>query len=125
MTLPAGTDAVRQSLASFRQEREADWKAFEALLARVEKRAPRTLVGRRAAVAAAALPFGAVVAVGGARDVARQCAGRLSGSALPARLFLSLRRAARVCDSASAISSCATGRRRSATCGARPWSRSG
>lgn len=43
MTLPAGTDAVRQSLASFRQEREADWKAFEALLARVEKRAPRTL----------------------------------------------------------------------------------
>jgi len=43
MTLPAGTDAVRQSLASFRQEREADWKAFEALLSRVEKRAPRTL----------------------------------------------------------------------------------
>ncbi|TPN54008.1 MULTISPECIES: stage II sporulation protein M [unclassified Mesorhizobium] len=43
MTLPSGTDAVRQSLASFRQEREADWKAFEALLARVEKRAPRTL----------------------------------------------------------------------------------
>ena len=43
MTLPAGTDAVRQSLASFRQEREADWKAFEALLARVEKRAPRAL----------------------------------------------------------------------------------
>ncbi|MER8409595.1 stage II sporulation protein M [Mesorhizobium sp. M0185] len=36
-------DAVRQSLASFRREREADWKAFEALLARVEKRAPRTL----------------------------------------------------------------------------------
>lgn len=43
MTLSAGTDAVRQSLASFRQEREADWKAFEALLARVEKRAPRAL----------------------------------------------------------------------------------
>lgn len=43
MTLPAGTDGVRQSLASFRQEREADWKAFEALLARVEKRAPRAL----------------------------------------------------------------------------------
>ncbi|MDX8436576.1 stage II sporulation protein M [Mesorhizobium abyssinicae] len=43
MTNPAGTDAVRQTLASFRQEREADWKAFEALLARVEKRAPRTL----------------------------------------------------------------------------------
>jgi len=38
-----GKDAVRQSLASFRSEREADWKAFEALLARVEKRAPRTL----------------------------------------------------------------------------------
>lgn len=36
-------DAVRQSLASFRREREADWKAFEALLARVEKRAPRAL----------------------------------------------------------------------------------
>ncbi|TJV11100.1 MAG: stage II sporulation protein M, partial [Mesorhizobium sp.] len=36
-------DAVRQSLASFRREREADWQAFEALLARVEKRAPRTL----------------------------------------------------------------------------------
>ena len=43
MNAPAGTDAVRQSLASFRSEREADWKAFEALLARVEKRAPRTL----------------------------------------------------------------------------------
>ncbi|AZO47560.1 stage II sporulation protein M [Mesorhizobium sp. M4B.F.Ca.ET.058.02.1.1] len=43
MTTPAGTDAVRQTLASFRQEREADWLAFEALLARVEKRAPRTL----------------------------------------------------------------------------------
>jgi uncharacterized membrane protein SpoIIM required for sporulation len=39
----AGNDVVRQSLASFRLEREADWKAFEALLARVEKRAPRTL----------------------------------------------------------------------------------
>lgn len=43
MTMQAGTNAVRQSLASFRQEREADWKAFEALLARVEKRAPRAL----------------------------------------------------------------------------------
>ena len=43
MTLPAGTNGIRQSLASFRKEREADWKAFEALLARVEKRAPRAL----------------------------------------------------------------------------------
>ena len=36
-------DAVRQTLAGFRSEREADWKAFEALLTRVEKRAPRAL----------------------------------------------------------------------------------
>ncbi|UVK37455.1 stage II sporulation protein M [Mesorhizobium sp. AR10] len=43
MTAPANGNVVRQSLASFRLEREADWKAFEALLARVEKRAPRTL----------------------------------------------------------------------------------
>ncbi len=43
MSVPAGNRVVRQSLASFRLEREADWKAFEALLARVEKRAPRTL----------------------------------------------------------------------------------
>ena len=26
MTLSVGTDAVRQSLASFRKEREADWR---------------------------------------------------------------------------------------------------
>ena len=86
---------MRQSLAGFRPEREADWKAFEALLARVEKRAPRSAVGRRAAVAAAALPLGIVVAVGGARDIARQCADRLSRIAVPARLFLSLRRTPR------------------------------
>jgi uncharacterized membrane protein SpoIIM required for sporulation len=43
VTLSAGADAVRQSLASFRQERQADWTAFETLLGRVEKRAPRTL----------------------------------------------------------------------------------
>ncbi|CAN7451853.1 stage II sporulation protein M [Mesorhizobium caraganae] len=43
MSALVGKDAVRQSLASFRSEREADWKAFEALLARIEKRAPRTL----------------------------------------------------------------------------------
>ena len=36
-------DAVRQTLAGFRSEREADWKAFETLLTRVEKRAPRAL----------------------------------------------------------------------------------
>lgn len=41
--MSGGTDAIRQSLASFRREREADWTAFEALLARVEKRAPRAL----------------------------------------------------------------------------------
>ncbi|QPC93672.1 stage II sporulation protein M [Mesorhizobium sp. INR15] len=43
MSGPAGNTIVRQSLASFRLERETDWKAFEALLTRVEKRAPRTL----------------------------------------------------------------------------------
>ncbi|MEP6567003.1 MAG: stage II sporulation protein M [Mesorhizobium sp.] len=41
--MSGGTDAIRQSLASFRRERQADWTAFEALLARVEKRAPRAL----------------------------------------------------------------------------------
>jgi uncharacterized membrane protein SpoIIM required for sporulation len=36
-------DGVRQTLAGFRSERETDWRAFEALLTRVEKRAPRAL----------------------------------------------------------------------------------
>jgi len=36
-------DSLRQSLAGFRADREADWKAFEALLARVEKRSPKAL----------------------------------------------------------------------------------
>ena len=53
-------------------------------------------VGRRAAVAAAALSLDTVVAVGGARHVARQRADRLSRIAVPARLFLSLRRAPRL-----------------------------
>ncbi len=43
MNAPSNHDGVRQSLAGFRREREADWKAFEALLSRVENRAPRTL----------------------------------------------------------------------------------
>ncbi|UDL91252.1 stage II sporulation protein M [Mesorhizobium sp. PAMC28654] len=43
MSAPTGKDVVRQSLASFRLERETDWTTFEALLARVEKRPPRSL----------------------------------------------------------------------------------
>ena len=43
MSAPAGNDVVRQSLASFRLEREADWTNFEALLTRAEKRPPRSL----------------------------------------------------------------------------------
>lgn len=36
-------DAVRQSLAGFRADREADWKAFDALLSSVERRSPKAL----------------------------------------------------------------------------------
>jgi uncharacterized membrane protein SpoIIM required for sporulation len=36
-------DSLRQSLAGFRADREADWKAFDALLDRVEKRSPKAL----------------------------------------------------------------------------------
>lgn len=35
--------AVRQSLASFRAEREAQWRAFEALLDKAERKSPRKL----------------------------------------------------------------------------------
>jgi len=37
------TASSRQSLSSFRAEREGDWLAFEALLDRVEKRSPKAL----------------------------------------------------------------------------------
>jgi uncharacterized membrane protein SpoIIM required for sporulation len=36
-------DALRQSLAGFRSDREADWKAFDTLLTRAEKRSPKAL----------------------------------------------------------------------------------
>ncbi len=36
-------DSVRQSLASFRSEREKDWKAFDELITRAEKRSPKAL----------------------------------------------------------------------------------
>lgn len=42
--MSARADPVRQSLASFRSEREADWQTFEALLDRVEKRSPKRLL---------------------------------------------------------------------------------
>lgn len=41
MTAPSAP--LRQSLARFRAEREADWTAFETLLARVERRSPKIL----------------------------------------------------------------------------------
>lgn len=37
------SDGVRQSLASFRSERERDWKAFEELIDRAEKHSPKAL----------------------------------------------------------------------------------
>ncbi|MDH6234536.1 putative membrane protein SpoIIM required for sporulation [Mesorhizobium soli] len=43
MNAPVSVDGVRQSLASFRSERERDWKAFEELIARAEKRSPKAL----------------------------------------------------------------------------------
>ena len=43
MSARAGGDSLRQSLAGFRSDREADWKAFEALLTRAEKRSPKAL----------------------------------------------------------------------------------
>lgn len=42
MNAPAA-DAVRQSLAGFRAERERDWKAFEDLIDRAEKHSPKAL----------------------------------------------------------------------------------
>lgn len=43
MNLPVSADGVRQSLASFRSDREADWKAFDDLLTRAEKHSPKSL----------------------------------------------------------------------------------
>lgn len=43
MNAPVAVDGVRQSLASFRSEREADWKAFEELITRAEKHSPKAL----------------------------------------------------------------------------------
>src|SRR5262249_53567298 len=40
---PVSADSLRQSMAGFRSDREADWKAFEALLARAEARSPKAL----------------------------------------------------------------------------------
>jgi uncharacterized membrane protein SpoIIM required for sporulation len=40
---PILADGVRQSLASFRSEREKDWKAFEELITRAEKYSPKVL----------------------------------------------------------------------------------
>jgi uncharacterized membrane protein SpoIIM required for sporulation len=37
------SESLRQSLAGFRSDREADWKMFEALLDRVERRSPKAL----------------------------------------------------------------------------------
>ena len=37
------TDTLKQSLAGFRADREADWKAFDALLSSVERRSPKAL----------------------------------------------------------------------------------
>ena len=39
----SGISPVRQSLSSFRQEREVDWLAFEKLLDRLERRSPKKL----------------------------------------------------------------------------------
>ena len=43
MSARADGEGLRQSLAGFRSDREADWKAFEALLTRAEKRSPKAL----------------------------------------------------------------------------------
>lgn len=43
MNAMANAGGVRQSLASFRSDREGDWKAFDDLLTRAEKRSPRAL----------------------------------------------------------------------------------
>lgn len=43
MSVAEGSGSLRQSLAGFRSDREADWKAFEALLDRAEKRSPKAL----------------------------------------------------------------------------------
>lgn len=43
MSAVVSGDGVRQSLASFRSEREGDWTAFDALLTRAEKRSPNAL----------------------------------------------------------------------------------
>lgn len=43
MSASVPADGVRQSLASFRSERERDWKAFEELITRAEKHSPKAL----------------------------------------------------------------------------------
>jgi uncharacterized membrane protein SpoIIM required for sporulation len=43
LSAPVSADGVRQSLASFRSEREQDWRAFEELITRAEKHSPKAL----------------------------------------------------------------------------------
>lgn len=43
MSAMTSGESVRQSLDSFRSDRERDWKAFDDLLARAEKRSPKAL----------------------------------------------------------------------------------
>ena len=81
----------------FRAEREADWRRLEALLGQAERRSARGARPTRSCWRCRCSTARAVVAVGGAGDLARPGPDRLSGEPLHARLFLRLRRARRRC----------------------------
>ena len=78
---------------------------------------------RGSAGAADPLPRRPLLAVGGARDLARPRADHLSRGAVRARLFLRLRRAHLGRQPDRRASSRAIGRGRCRACGARPWPR--
>ena len=77
----------------FRAAREDEWRRLEEILTRAETKSVRALCRRGSAGAADPLSRRPVLAVGGARDLARPRAGHLSRGAVRARLFLRLRRA--------------------------------
>ena len=121
MTLPAGTDAYARRWRLPRRAR-GRLAALEALLTRVEKRAPRTLSDDEL-LALPVLYRSTLSSLSVARATSLdQRADRLSRSAVRARLFLRLRRARAGCSERVGGFFLRDWPAAVAACGARPWS---
>ena len=87
----------------FRAEREGDWRRLEGLLTRAESRSAASLSDDELLALPVLYRAGAVVALGGAGDLARPQPDRLSREPVHPRLFLRLRRARRAAAAARAV----------------------